>query len=140
MMTKVCNLREIVSPIPPSEDNPRKFTIVPNFPLWVDLSKAVVARTFNGQLLFQDEKDRTLYKPETFVEIYWDGTLCVTTMFTREVQKGLVGFLTGDDTPCNDPHWKNPKVKDDGMELPYNERKALPSKDNDNKKETEAWN
>ena len=86
MMTKVCNLQEIVSAIPPTEDNPRKFTIVPNFPLWVDLSKAVVARTFNGQLL------------------------------------------------------KNPKVKDDGKELPFNERKALPSKDNDNKKENESWN
>ena len=140
MMTKVCNLQEIVSAIPPTEDNPRKFTIVPNFPLWVDLSKAVVARTFNGQLLFEDEKDRTIYKPETFVEIYWDGTLCVTTMFTPDVQKGLVGFLNGDDMPCNDPHWKNPKVKDDGKELPFNERKALPSKDNDNKKENESWN
>jgi hypothetical protein len=140
MMTKVCNLQEIVSAIPPSEDNPRKFTIVPNYPLWVDLSKAVVARTFNGQLLFEDEKDRTLYKPETFVEIYWDGTLCVTTMFTPEVQRELVGFLGDKDMTSKSPHWKNPKVKDDGNELPYNERKALPSKDNDNKKENEAWN
>lgn len=141
MMTKVCNLQEIVSAIPPSEDNPRKFTIVPNYPLWVDLSKAVVARTFNGQLLFEDEKDRTLYKPETFVEIYWDGTLCVTTMLTQEVRKGLVGFLTDDETPSKNPFWKNPKLKDDGRELPFNEPKALPSKDNDDKKENkEAWN
>ena len=140
MMTKVCNLQEIVSAIPPSEDNPRKFTIVPNFPLWVDLSKAVVARTFNGQLLLQDEKDRTLYKSETFVEIYWDGTLCVTTMFTPEVQKGLVGLLSVDDMPCKNPYGKNPKFKDDGRELPYNERKALPANDDNNKKETEKWN
>lgn len=141
MMTKVCNLQEIVSAIPQSEEHPRKFTIVPNYPLWVDLSKAVVARTFNGQLLFEDEKDRTLYKPETFVEIYWDGTLCVTTMLTPEVRKGLVGFLTDDEMPSQNPYWKNPKLKDDGRELPFNEPKALPSKDNDNKKENkEAWN
>ena len=140
MMTKVCNLQEIVSAIPQSEDNPRKFTIVPNYPLWVDLSKAVVARTFNGQLLFEDEKDRTIYKSETFVEIYWDGTLCVTTMLTPEVRKGLVGFLTDDEMPSKNPYWKNQKMVDDGRELPFNERKSLPSKDNDNKKETEKWN
>ena len=52
MMTKVCNLQEIVSAIPPSEEHPRQFTIIPNYPLWVDLSKAVVARAFNGRLLF----------------------------------------------------------------------------------------
>ena len=141
MMTKVCNLQEIVSAIPPSEEHPRQFTIIPNYPIWVDLSKAVVARTFNGQLLFQDEKDRTLYKPDTFVEIFWDGTLCVTTMLTPEVRKGLVGFLSVDDMPCKNPYVKNSKLKDDGRELPFNEPKALPSKDNDNKKkDIESWN
>lgn len=141
-MTKVCNLQEIVSAIPPSEEHPRQFTIIPNYPLWVDLSKAVVARAFNGRLLFEDEKDRTLYKPETFVEIFWSGTLCVTTMLTPEVRKGLVGFLTDEEMPSKNPYWKNQKMVDDGKELPYNERKALPSKDkdNDNKKETEKWN
>lgn len=140
MMTKVCNLQEIVSAIPPSEEHPRKFTIVHNFPLWVDLSKAVVARTFNGQLLFEDEKDRTLYKPDTFIELYWDGTLCVTTLFTPEVMANLPGFCD-DEKPCKNPFWKNPKLKDDGRELPFNEPKALPSKDNDDKKENkESWN
>lgn len=142
MMTKVYNLKEIVSAIPPSEEHPRQFTIIPNYPLWVDLSKAVVARAFNGQLLFEDEKDRTIYKPETFVEIYWDGTLCVTTMLTPEIRKELAGFLVDDEMPSKNPFWKNSKLKDDGMELPFNEPKALPSNDNDNKKEEdkEAWN
>lgn len=146
MMTKVCNLQEIVSAIPPSEDNPRKFTIVPNYPLWVDLSKAVVARTFKGQLLFEDEKDRTLYKPETFVEIYWDGTLCVTTMFTPELKNKLIGFFADEVSAPKEYgsakyNEKNGKFNDDGRELPFNEPKALPSKDNDNKKENkEAWN
>ena len=140
MMTKVYNLEEIPSSIPPSENNPRRFNVISDQLMLVDLDKAAVARTFKGQLLFQDEKDRTLYKPETFVEIFWDGTLCVTTMFTREVQKGLVGFLNGDDMPSKNPNWKNPKVKDDGRELPYNERKALPANDDSNKKETEKWN
>ena len=141
MMTKVYNLQEIVSAIPPSEEHPRQFTIIPNYPLWVDLSKAVVARAFNGQLLFQDETDRTLYNPETFVEIFWDGTLCVTTMLTPEVRKELAGFLVDDEMPSKNPFWKNSKLKDDGMELPLNEPKALPSNDNDNKEEDkEAWN
>ena len=141
MMTKVYNLQEIVSAIPPSEEHPRQFTIIPNYPLWVDLSKAVVARAFNGQLLFQDETDRTLYNPETFVEIFWDGTLCVTTMLTPEVRKELAGFLADDEMPSKNPFWKNSKLKDDGMELPLNEPKALPSNDNDNKEEDkEAWN
>ena len=61
-------------------------------------------------------------------------------MLTPEVRKGLVGFLTDEETPSKNPYWKNQKMVDDGMELPYNERKALPSKDNDNKKETEKWN
>ena len=141
MMTKVYNLQEIVSAIPPSEEHPRQFTIIPNYPLWVDLSKAVVARAFNGQLLFQDETDRTLYNPETFVEIFWDGTLCVTTMLTPEVRKELAGFLVDEKMPSKNPFWKNSKLKDDGMELPLNEPKALPSNDNDNKEEDkEAWN
>ena len=33
---------------------------------------------------------------------------------------------------------KNGKFKDDGMELPFNERKALPKYYNE--KETESWN
>lgn len=141
MMTKVYNLQEIVSAIPPSEEHPRQFTIIPNYPLWVDLSKAVVARAFNGQLLFQDETDRTLYNPETFVEIFWDGTLCVTTMLTPEVRKELAGFLVDEEMPSKNPFWKNSKLKDDDMELPLNEPKALPSNDDDNKEEDkEAWN
>ena len=141
MMTKVCNLQEIVSVIPPSEEHPRQFTIVPNYPLWVDLSKAVVARTFNGQLLLQDEKDRTLYKPEMFVEIFWDGTLCVTTMLTPEVRKGLVGFLTDDETPSKNPFWKNQKMVDDGRELPYNERKSLDfGSAEEDKGDEDTWN
>ena len=145
MMTKVYNLQEIVSAIPQTEDNPRKFTLVPNHLLLVDLDKAVVARTFDGQLVFQDEKDRSLYKPETFIEIFWDGTLCVTTMFTPELKNKLIRFFADEKSApkeygsakCNE---KNPKFNDDGRELPYNERKALPSKCNETKEDKEAWN
>ena len=62
-------------------------------------------------------------------------------MLTPEVRKELAGFLVDEEMPSKNPFWKNSKLKDDDMELPLNEPKALPSNDDDNKEEDkEAWN
>ena len=135
MLTKVCNLNEITTTLP---GNSRRFTIVETNPIWVDLGKVMVARVIDGQLMFQDEKDRSLYKPEKFIELYWDVNLCVVTLFTDEVKNNLplcLGEATETSRKFND---KNGKFKDDCKDLPFNERKALPKYCNG--KDTESWN
>ena len=136
MLTKVCNLNEITTALP---GNTRRFTIDETNPIWVDLGKVMVARVIDGQLVFQDEKDRSLYKPEKFIELYWDVNLCVVTLFTEEVKNNLPLCLGETTAPARKFNGKNEKYKDIGKELPFNERKALPD-GKFGKKDIESWN
>lgn len=138
MMIEVYNLEEIPSSIPPSEENPRRFHMNKD-PMFVNLDRADVARTFKGIIVLDDDGPITpLEVKENLVEIFWSG-ITIVTIFNSRIERFLCPD-EDDDMPSKNPNWKNPKLKDDGRELPFNERKSLPSKDNDNKKETEKWN
>ena len=136
MLTKVCNLNEINTALP---GNTRRFTIDETNPIWVDLGKVIVARVIDGNLVVQSGDEMSVDHKAKFIELYWEVNLCVVTLFTEEVKNNLplcLGETTEAERKFNG---KNGKYKDDGMELPFNERKALPKHDNF-KKETEQWN
>ena len=138
MMIEVYNLEEIPSSIPPSDENPRRFHMK-KYSMFVNLDRADVARTFKGIIVLDNDGPITpLEVKENLVEIFWSG-VTIVTIFNSRIEHFLCPNEDG-DMPCKNPHWKNPKVKDDGKELPYNERKALPTNDDNNKKETEKWN
>ena len=101
MLTKVCNLRELVSAIPPSKEHPRRFVHESGSTL-VDMDKVVVARSFGGQLV-QDE-ETGISNPDVFVELVFDGALCVTTILNENVIAGLPDIIdVVDDFPCKNP-------------------------------------
>lgn len=137
MLTKVCNLNEITTALP---GNSRRFTIDDTNPIWVDLGKVMVARVLDGNLVLQSGDEMSVDHKAKFIELYLERNLCVVTLFTDEVKNNLPLCLGEVTETARKFNGKNGKYKDDGKELPYNERKALPSKDNDNKKENEAWN
>jgi hypothetical protein len=138
MLTKVCNLNEITTALP---GNSRRFTIDDTNPIWVDLGKVMVARVLDGNLVLQSGDEMSVDHKAKFIELYLDGNLCVVTLFTDEVKNNLPLCLGEVTETARKFNGKNGKYKDDGKELPFNERKALPSKDNDNKKkDIESWN
>ena len=137
MLTKVCNLNEITTALP---GNTRRFTIDETNPIWVDLGKVMVARVIDGNLVLQSGDEMSVDHKAKFIELYWDVNLCVVTLFTEEVKNNLPLCLGETTEAARKFNGKNGKFKDDGKELPFNERKALPSKDNYNKKDIESWN
>lgn len=138
MMIEVYNLEEIPSSIPTSEENPRRFRMNKD-PMFVNLDRVDVARTFRGIIVLNGDGPTTpLEVRENLVEIFYSG-ISIVTIFTSRVGRFLCPD-EDDDMPDKDPNWKNPKFKYDGRELPCNDRKALPSKDNYSKKETETGN
>lgn len=135
-MIEVYNLEEIPSSIPPSDENPRRFRMNKD-PMFVNLDRADVARTFKGIIVLNgDDPITPLEVKENLVEIFYSG-ISIVTIFTSRVGRFLCPD-EDDDMPSKNMNWKNPKFKDDGMELPFNERKALPKYCNE--KENESWN
>ena len=135
MLTKVCNLNEITTALP---GNSRRFTIDETNPLWVDLGKVMVARVFDGNLVLQSGDEMSVDHKAKFIELYWEVNLCVVTLFTEEVKNNLPLCLGEVTETARKFNWKNGKFKDDGMDLPFNERKALPTAKFG--KDIESWN
>ena len=135
MLTKVCNLNEITTSLP---GNSRRFTIDETNPIWVDLGNVMVARVFDGNLVVQSGDEMSVDHKAKFIELYWDVNLCVVTLFTEEVKNNLPLCLGETTEAARKFNGKNGKFKDDGKELPYNERKALPTAKFG--KDIESWN
>ena len=135
MLTKVCNLNEITTTLP---GNSRRFTIDERNPIWVDFGKVMVARLIDGNLVVQSGDEMSVDHKAKFIELYWDVNLSVVTLFTDEVKNSLplgLGEVTETERKFNG---KDGKFKDDGMDLPFNERKALPTAKF--RKNIESWN
>ena len=128
MLTKVCNLNEITTALP---CNTRRFTIDETNPIWVDFGRVMVAKVIDGNLVVQSGDELSVDHKAKFVELYWDVNLCVVTLFTEEVKNNLPLRL-GETTDAAR------KFKDDGKELQFNERKALPTAKFG--KDIESWN
>jgi len=139
MLTKVCNLNEITTALP---GNSRRFTIDETNPIWVDLGKVMVARVFDGNLALQSGDEMSVDHKVKFIELYWEVNLCVVTLFTEEVKNNLPLCLGEVAETARKFNWKNGKFKDDWSELPFNERKALSTKDFgfEKGKDIESWN
>jgi hypothetical protein len=73
-----------------------------------------------------------------FIELYWDVNLSVVTLFTDEVKNSLPLGLGEVTETARKFNGKNGKFKDDGTDLPFNERKALPKAKFG--KDIESWN
>lgn len=86
MLTKVCNLNEIVTSLP---DNPRRFVVDDTNPTWVDLGKVVIAKVFDGNLVIPSGDGTSVDRREKFIELYWQGTVGVVTLFTDEVKNHI---------------------------------------------------
>jgi hypothetical protein len=135
MLTKVCNLNEITTALP---GNTRRFTIDERNPIWVDLGKVMVARVFDGNLVLQSGDEMSVDNPAKFIELYCDGNLCVVTLFTGEVKNNLPMCLGEVTETARKFNGKDGKFNDDGGELPFNEKKTLPT--SKFRKNIESWN
>ena len=95
MMTRVCALDEIPTSIPISEENPRRFKIdMYNLQL-VDFDKAMVARTFEANVIWPEEMTSgkgEIERSTILVEMFFPGGLNVITLMDGEIERGLRGF------------------------------------------------
>ena len=118
---------------------PPKYKLVSDRRQIIDLDKVVCAYTFSGVLVGDDEADVMSNLDSEFIEFVYGENIKVVTLNPEK----YLGLLLDNGTVerNNDRKFngkKNGKFKDDGMELPFNERKALPKYCNE--KETESWN
>ena len=99
MMTEVHNLSEIITSIPPKEGDLRKFNVILDQFMLVDLEKAAIARTFPGKLVFPvvGATEKQVEKIDRFIEIFWTSGLSVVTMFTPEIERKLRGIELSDE-------------------------------------------
>ena len=86
MLTPTSSLKEIVSMVP---DTPRKFQINKDELMGIDPTKAIAARTFTGVLLKSDDDSRTDGELCQFIEVFYEGGINITTLFTEEIGKQL---------------------------------------------------
>ena len=97
-MTRVCALDEIPTSIPISKENPRRFRIDMCNLLLVDFDKAMVARTFEANVIWPEEmtdaKDAKgeIERSTILVEMFFPGGLNVITLMDGEIELGLRGF------------------------------------------------
>ena len=96
MMTRVCALDEIPTSIPISKENPRRFRIDMDNLLLVDLDKAMVARTFEANVIWPEELYEDvkgdIERPTILVEMLFPGGLDIITLMDGEIELGLRGF------------------------------------------------
>lgn len=90
MLTPITCLNEIVSVVP---GNPRQFWIDENETMGIDPDKAIAARTFTGVLLkkpIEDADDQQIDGESCkFIEVFYEGGINITTLFTDELRKQL---------------------------------------------------
>ena len=86
MLTPTTSLNEIVSMVP---DTPRKFQINKDELMGIDPTKAIAARTFTGVLLKSEDDSRTDGELCKFIEVFYEGGINITTLFTEEIGKQL---------------------------------------------------
>ena len=88
MLTPITCLDEIVSVVP---GNPRQFQIDENATMGIDPDKAMAARTFTGVLLKKSDDDNQQTDGQSckFLEVFYQGGVNITTLFTEELQKQL---------------------------------------------------
>ena len=114
MLTPITCLNEIVSVVP---DTPRQFQIVENETMGIDPDKAIAARTFTGILLKKpiDDDQQTDGASCKFIEVFYEGGVNITTLFTEELQKQLFKDVqTTSDKP------KEPDPGEPATFNPYN--------------------
>ena len=95
MMTRVCALDEIPTSVPISTENPRRFKIDMNNLLLVDFDKAMVARTFEANVIWPEEMTDgkgEIERSTILVEMFFPGGLDVITLMDGEIERGLRGF------------------------------------------------
>ena len=86
-MTEVYNLNEIPCSV---AELPRKFRVIPNNHTYMDFDKAVMAKTFNGQLVTGVE-GHDIFEDAELVEVYFDGGVHHITLYTKEIEDMLLG-------------------------------------------------
>lgn len=90
MLTPITCLNEIVSVVP---GNPRQFWIDENETMGIDPDKAIAARTFTGVLLKKPIEDADDQQTDgescKFIEVFYEGGINITTLFTDELRKQL---------------------------------------------------
>ena len=95
-MTRVCALDEIPTSIPISKENPRRFKINMSNLLLVDFDKAVVARTFEANVIWPEEMtpegEGEIERSTILVEMFFPGGLDIITLMDGEIERGLRGF------------------------------------------------
>lgn len=95
MMTRVCALDEIPTSIPISKENPRRFKIDMCNLLLVDFDKAMVAKTFEANVIWPEEMTDgkgEIERSTILVEMFFPGGLDVITLMDGEIELGLRGF------------------------------------------------
>ena len=90
MLTPITCLNEIVSVVP---GNPRQFYIEKDETMGIDPGKAIAARTFTGVLLKGPSDDADDHQTDgqsgKFIEVFYEGGVNITTLFTEELKKQL---------------------------------------------------
>lgn len=134
-MTKVYNLAEIVSAIPQSNENPRRFNVVSDQMMLVDLDKVLAARTFNGLLVYpSDDESSAFQKPAILVDLFFEGGFTTTTVFDGNVRDKLLGSPRSGRTPAEEyTNWINDGKYPGSDDIPYNNPHLLEGTDNPDK-------
>ena len=112
MMTRVCALDEISTSVPISKENPRRFKIDMNNLMLVDFDKAMVARTFEANVIWPEEMTDgkgEIERSTILVEMFFPGGLDVITLMDGEIELGLMGF----NEIYDDDEEENPEATDD---------------------------
>ena len=113
MLTPITCLDETVSMVP---GKPREFRIEKDETMGIDPDKAIAARTFTGVLLKEpidddDDNQQTDGQSCKFIEVFYEGGINITTLFTEELQKQLfknVQTETNKPNKGRDPNTFNP--------------------------------
>jgi len=134
-MTKVYNLAEIVSAIPQSDENPRRFNVISHQLMLVDLDKVLAARTFNGMLVYPSEDEASAFQDTaTLVDLWFEGGFSITTVFDGSVRDKLLASPRSEKTPAEKyTNWTNNEKYPKSDDIPYNNPHLL-------KRDIQSWN
>lgn len=114
MLTPITCLDETVSVVP---GKPRQFQIDEAGTMGIDPDKAIAARTFTGILLKKPGDNQTDGTPCKFIEVFYEGGVNITTLFTEELKKQLFKDVHPAADKPQEPDTANPYN-------PFNRRKG----------------
>ena len=124
----------------PASDKPLppKYKLVADRRQIIDLDKVVCANTFSGVLIGDEDASVMSNLDIEFIEFVYGENIGVVTLNPEKYLGLMLDNATVERNYGCKFNGKNGKFKDDGMELPFNERKALPTAKF--RKDIESWN